>query len=89
MPDADDTIRSPKGVVACLRDMGDGTSRLDFDDVTGDSLTNPITWSFESFYTSRHYRAQDLEQLNLTAREYQMIGESLVAGLMAFNDRVK
>ena len=69
--------------------MGDGTSRLVFDDVTGDSLTNPITWSFESFYTSRHYRDQDLEQLNLTAREYQLIGESIVARLLALNDRVK
>ena len=89
MGEADDTIRSPKGVVACLRDDGDGISKLIFDDVDGDSTTNPIQWSFSSFYTWRDYPDGDLNQMKLSPQEYQTIGETLVARLLARNRRVK
>ena len=89
MPDVDDTTRSQKGVVACLRDMGNGTSKLILDDVMSDSLTNPIAWSFDCFYTSRDYSDPDLEQMNLSDREYQRIGENLVARLLVLNGRAK
>jgi hypothetical protein len=34
-------------VVVCLRDLGDGSSRLIFDDVVAESETNPTAWRFE------------------------------------------
>jgi hypothetical protein len=87
MPDNDDAIRSQRGVVACLRDMGNGTSRLILDDATSDSLTNPIAWSFESFYTWNDYSDADLARMNLSDGEYQAIGQNLVARLLALNGR--
>ena len=89
MADVDDTIRSQKGVVACLRNMGNGTSKLILDDVSGDSVTNPIAWSFESFYTWRDYNDEDLDEMTLSESEYQMIGENLIARLLALNERVE
>src|SRR5262245_29867408 len=71
MSEADDTIRSPKGVVACLRDNGNGTSSLIFDDVDGNSINNPIEWSFSCFYTWHEYDNSVLEQMKLSDLEYQ------------------
>ena len=49
--DVDDSVRARFGVVACLRDMGNGTSRLFIDDVEGNSTKNPIDWSHKWFVT--------------------------------------
>jgi hypothetical protein len=89
MPDADDTIRSPVGVVASLRDLGNGMSKLIFDDVYGDSTNNPVAWTFTNFFTGRDYENEALDEMNLSAGEYQMIGENLVVRLLALNGRVK
>jgi hypothetical protein len=89
MADIDDTIRSSEGVVACLRDNGDGTSKLVFDDVDANSTTNPIQWSFSRFYTWREYSDSDLDFMKLSPQEYQAIGENLVARLLARNGRLK
>jgi hypothetical protein len=89
MPDADDTIQSPVGVVASLRDLGDGTSKLTFDDVSSDSTNNPIVWTVDHFFTSRDFKNDALDQMNLTAVEYQTIGENVVARLLALNGRTK
>jgi hypothetical protein len=89
MPDADDTIRSPVGVVASLRDLGNGTSKLIFDDVSGDLTINPVAWTFDHFFTSRDFANDALDQMNLTALEYQMIGQNVVARLLALNGRSK
>lgn len=89
MAETDDTIRSRKGVVACLRDDRDGTSKLIFDDVDADSTTNPIQWSFASFYTWRNYPDGALNQMKLSPQEYQAIGENLIARLLARNGRLK
>lgn len=59
------------------------------DDVAGDSLTNPIAWSFDTFYTWHDFIDADIDRMKLTDREYQAIGENLVARLMALNGRLK
>ena len=89
MTDADDTIRSTVGVVACLRDVGNGTSRLTLDDVSGDGTNNPVAWTFSTFFTARDYENGALDQMGLSASEYQAIGENLVARLLALNGRPK
>jgi hypothetical protein len=85
----DDKKRSKKGIVICLRDIGDGTSRIIFDDVIGDTQENPINWQFNCFYTWNYYDNKILNSMKLTDREYQEIGENIVARLLALNNRVK
>ena len=89
MSDVDDNIRSERAVVTCLRDLGDGLSKLIFDDVVSESGSNPVNWSFESFYTLREYPSESLDEMKLTAQQYQEIGENLVARLLALNGRVQ
>jgi hypothetical protein len=89
MAEVDDAIRAENGVVVCLRTTENGNSKLIFDDVIGDSSLNPVEWSFSSFYTWREYSDDDLNQLKLSSREYQMIGENIVARLLALNGRIK
>ncbi|MDQ6653002.1 MAG: hypothetical protein M3Y84_09690 [Acidobacteriota bacterium] len=89
MADVDDAIRPKNGVVVCLRTTDKGNSKLIFDDVKGDSSLNPIEWSFSSFYTWREYSDEDLDQMKLSSREYQVIGENLVTRLLALNGRIK
>lgn len=85
----DDKLRSRKGVVICLRDLGDGTTRIIFDDVVADTGKNPITWKFSTFYTWDKYDTEALDNMTLSVEEYQRIGENLVARLIAFNRKVK
>ncbi len=87
--DVDDAIRPENGVVVCLRTTGDGKSKLIFDDVKGNSPVNPVAWSFSSFNTWREYSDEDLDQMKLGSHEYEMIGENLVARLLALNGRIK
>lgn len=47
----DDKIRAELGVVVSLRDMGNGASRLFFDDVKSARLENPINWTHDYFFT--------------------------------------
>ena len=89
MPDADDTIRPPLGVVTSLHDLGNGTSKLIFDDVSAASTNSPVVWTFDRFFTSQDFKNEDLDHMNLTALEYQMIGEIVVARLLALNGRMK
>ena len=87
--DVDDAIRPENGVVVCLRTTGDGKSKLIFDNVKSNSPLNPVAWSFSSFNTWREYSDEDLDQMKLGSREYQMIGENLVARLLALTGRIK
>ena len=87
--DLDDEIRSKKGVVTCLRDMGDGTSCIFFDDVTSASERASEPWTFQRFYTSSPALANgDLDSLQLSAGQLEQIGLSLIARLLALNGRV-
>jgi hypothetical protein len=86
----DDKIRSKNGVAVCLRDMGNGTSRLFFDDVEADKAENPITWQFNCFYTfTPELDNSSLDNMSLTNEQFQKIGEAVVARLLALNHRVK
>jgi hypothetical protein len=89
MADVDDNVRSGNAVVACLRDLGNGSSKLIFDDVVAESERNPINWSFQCFFTWNDYPNEKLEQMQLTAQQFQEIGENLVARLLALSGRLK
>lgn len=82
----DDKIRSKLGVAICLRDMGNGNSRLFFDDIKGDKDQNPITWKHDSFYTfTSEFPNDAVNKMNLSEKEYTKIGEAVVARLLALN----
>jgi hypothetical protein len=84
--DVDDRIRSKNGVVICLRDMGDGTSRLFLDDVRADGERNPLNWGYEYFYTfTPALPNTELEAMDLPTDQFQQIGEAIVARLLALN----
>ena len=86
----DDKIRSTKGVVACIRDMGNGSSRLFFDDVLADKETNPINWSHDYFFTFTPELANsDLDAMSLGSEQYEKIGIALVARLLVLSGRAK
>ena len=85
--EVDDTLRSSPAVVVCLRNLGNGQSRLIFDDVKGDSEKNPVSWMFETFCTWNAYDNKQLDEMKLSADDFKRIGEVLVARLLAINER--
>jgi hypothetical protein len=86
----DDKIRSKVALAVCLRDMGNGTSRLFFDDVAADKDENPINWRHTYFYTfTPELKNSEIEEMNLTEDQFQQIGIAVVARLLALNGRVK
>ena len=87
--DADDGRRPRMGIVVTLLDLGDGTSRLIMDDVSSDDMRRDTSWKHEWFFTHKRLGSKDIDDMALSAQEYQGIGESLMARLLALNGRVK
>jgi hypothetical protein len=86
----DDKIRSKHGVVVCLRDMENGTSRLFFDDVKADREVNPVNWEHDYFFTFTPELANaEVESMSLSDNQLKQIGVAVVARLLALNGRVK
>ncbi|MFK8069151.1 MAG: hypothetical protein AB8D52_13025 [Gammaproteobacteria bacterium] len=86
----DDKIRSEMGLAICLRDMSNGTSRIFMDDVKSDTQQNPINWCHDYFYTFTPELDNDaIDDMKLTAEQFQNIGAAVVARLLALNGRVK
>ena len=85
----DDKIRGAKGVVVCLRDMGNGTSRLFFDDVKADREVIPINWAHDHFFTfTPELPNVEVDAMQLSDAQLQQIGVAVVARLLALNGRV-
>lgn len=84
----DDKVRDKKGVVVCLRDMGNGTSRLFFDDVITDRDANPITWSHDAFHTfTPEFENAGLRAMTLSSSDFEKIGIAVVTRLLASTKR--
>ena len=85
----DDRTRSDLGLVICLRDVENGTSRIYMDDVKSDSGKNPATWHYDCFYTfTPEFENSTINDMALSDEDFQKIGESVVARLLALNGRV-
>lgn len=86
----DDKVRSKMGLSVCLRDMGNKTSRIFFDDIKSNELENPIDWKFDCFYTfTSEFENGILDEMKLSDQQFQQIGEAVVARLLSLNDRIK
>ena len=88
--DTDSNHRAKEGIVICLRDLGDGRSRLIFDDVVADDPTaRDRIWRHKVFFTHNAYPNNDLDHMKLSDQQFQEMGEAVVARLLAINNRVK
>jgi len=86
----DDKIRSKMGLVVCLRDMGNGNSRIFIDDVKSDQQKLPINWKHDYFYTfTPEFNNEVIDEMQLSDDDFQKIGEVVVARLLASNGRAK
>jgi hypothetical protein len=86
----DDKIRTKRGLAICLRDMGNGKSRIFMDDVKSDRQELPINWRHDYFYTfTPEFDNASIDEMRLTDEELQKIGAAVVARLLALNGRVK
>jgi len=86
----DDKIRNILGLAICLRDMGNGTSRIFMDDVKASQIENPISWNYDYFYTfTPEYENSAIDEMDISDEDFQRIGEANVARLLALNGRVR
>ena len=85
--EADAGKRSHVGVVVSLLELEDGTTRIIFDDVRSDAPHRETSWSFERFYTQERLDSRQLKDMSLPAQKYEGLGVSLLARLVALNDR--
>ncbi len=81
--------RAKEGIAICLKDMGDGNSRLMIDDIVADDpeAQSPV-WRHKVFYTTNTYPNDALDNMELTDDELCQIGVAVVVRLLAINDRV-
>jgi hypothetical protein len=87
--DADDRKRPRMAVVVSLLELDDGTSRIILDDVRSDDLRRDTSWKFDSFYTHKRLDSRQIDDMSLPDGEYQGLGVSLMARLLALNGRSK
>ena len=86
----DDKLRSKVGVAVCLREMGNGETRLFMDDVIANSEENPINWKYKGFYTfTPELDLDKMIHFDLSKEEYANIGMALVTRLLAMNGHFK
>jgi hypothetical protein len=74
-------------VVVTLVDVGDGTSRIVIDDVRTDFPRRDTAWTFDSFYTHKVLESQKLNEMSLPEADYEGLGVSIIARLLALNGR--
>ena len=85
----DDGVRASVGLVASLRDLEDGQSRLIFDDVVLGVGGNRRDWRDKCFYTQNRYPNFLLNEMGLSDDQFREIGMAVVARLLAVNGRLK
>jgi hypothetical protein len=78
-----DEARGDIGVVASLVPRPDGTLRLVLDDVVIAPSTGMTLWRVRGSYTFIDRPRDAVANMKLSAREYQILGENLVARLLA------
>lgn len=83
--ETDDGVRARVGVIACVRPMPNGKTRLIFDDANADSARNPTAWTPERLFTWNDYDASRFADVELTQEQFAQIGENLVMRLVALH----
>ena len=77
------------GVVSYFKTTKKGVTKLYFDDVHSDKLSNPDNWEYDVFYTVNEYDSYKIENMDLSKDQYAEIGENLIFRLLALNRKSK
>ena len=77
LPNADDGIRAPSGVVVSLRPTSEGRLCVVLDDVRQQPAADARSWTHESFFTVSEYSRRELENLDLSKDQFAQIGENI------------
>ena len=85
----DDRKRPRMGIVVSLLELDDGTTRIILDDVRSDAPHRETSWKFDCFYTHKRLDSRQVDDMSLPDSEYQGLGVSLMARLLALNGRAK
>jgi hypothetical protein len=85
LPNADDGIRAPSGVVVSLRPTSEGRLCVVLDDVRQQPAADVRSWTHESFFTISEYSRRELENLDLSKDQFAQIGENIVIRLLALS----
>jgi hypothetical protein len=78
-----DEARGDIGVVASLVPRPDGTLRLVLDDVVIAPSTGMTLWRVRGSYTFIDWPRDAVANMKLSPRDYQILGENLLARLLA------
>jgi hypothetical protein len=78
-----DEARGDIGVVASLVPRADGSLRLVIDDVMITPSTGMTLWRVRGSYTFVDWPRDMVASMKLSPRDYQIIGENLLARLLA------
>ena len=78
-----------KGVVVFIKELGDGTVRLTFNDVEASSDAHDTDWKHGAPFTSNSYNSHSFDGLSLSKDQFAQIGENLVIRLLALSGRLK
>jgi hypothetical protein len=78
-----DEARGDIGLVASLVPRPDGTLRLVIDDVVVAPSTGMTLWRVRGSYTFVDWPRDAVANMKLSPREYQILGENLLARLLA------
>lgn len=84
---SDDNKRSRIGFICSLKDLGDGKSRLYFDDVVKDSSSTADCWKHEKSYTHKDYDIVTTENFKVSKNELAEIGLVVLNRLLARNQK--
>lgn len=74
------------GVAAFIKDQGDGTFRLVFNDVEATSASENPNWKHNLLFTSNIYDADALKNLSLSKEQ---LGENLLIRLLVLGGYLK
>jgi len=88
--EVDSSHRAKEGIVISLRNLGDGNSHLIFDDVVAnDTTAHERVWRHKFFFTLSAYPNDQLDNMELSDKQFQQISEAVVVRLLAINKRGK
>jgi len=81
----DDGMRADSGVVACIRNIPGGKMRVIFDDVKSDRTTKPKQWKHQVVFKWHEFDRDKLVNLELSEKEFAVIGQDLLIRLLALD----
>jgi hypothetical protein len=88
--DVNEAPGEKSAITVSLSNIGGSNSELAFDDVRADvQAAGHRIWKQKAFYTKIAFANERLNSMALSNEEFQRIGETVVARLLALENRLK